>query len=198
MNLNSDVSLREYDVRLMWRSIGALAALLSLAACGQVATPSDVGDRESATDASDDRNVGDSGNPCFPRCLEDLFAMCPASISCVFAGDNQLHTSDSCYTTGVRLHWAQQGAVPIGTVWRADGSLCFTVQPRPDAGPGRFDILDARGVVAAEVTGNDSDLQHLTVACAGSSTVVDRGRDVCRGYIFGSVEPCTPGVCPVR
>ena len=169
---------------------------LATGACGQVATPMDVSTNDAVTGV-DTIDVREAGDTCFPPCLEDLFAQCPPTAPCSYHAGAEPQSANYCYASGARSHAVQTASGAQGTVWRSDGSVCYSMDPQPaDGGGVVVRILDGQGSLVAEIAQDlQVDFNHLTVTCGPTTTVVDRTRAACRDHYYAAVGPCMPGTC---
>jgi hypothetical protein len=144
------------------------------------------------------RDAAPPPNACqFPKCVAALFADCMPTGKCVqqrSMGGGGI-SSNVCYGNGVKLVTSVMGGRNATTaikVFKADGTLCYTVEPEQRGG-GVNAVLyrDASGQAVASAT---VDRNTLAVACTGTTTPQSVATS-CQPGLQGSTNGCGNGMC---
>jgi hypothetical protein len=144
------------------------------------------------------RDAAPPPNACaFPKCVAALINDCMPAGKCVqqrFMGGTGIGTN-VCYTNGIKLVTSLMGgrnATAAIKVFKADGTLCYTVEPEQRGG-GVNAILyrDASGQAVASAT---MDRNTLAVACTGTTTPQSVATS-CQPGLPGTTNGCGNGMC---
>ncbi|HXU80006.1 MAG TPA: hypothetical protein VN914_01325 [Polyangia bacterium] len=134
----------------------------------------------------------------FPKCLAAVMFDCTPTGMCVqqrTSGGGGLG-NNVCYGNGVKLVTSLSGGGRNPTaaikVFKADGTLCYTVEPEQrGGGVNAIAYRDASGQQIASAT---VDRNSLAIACAGTTTPVSVPMS-CQPGLQGSTGSCRNGMC---
>jgi hypothetical protein len=134
---------------------------------------------------------GGGGDPCLGACLEGFLSQCSdLGQTCTEALSTGQKTT--CYANGVRKMQTQGTSPAMGTVKKADGSVCMHwVLPTNR----EEDITDGAGAFVARIRFL-SPVTRLEVTCHdGSVTQTDLTTPVCAAHQAATMQMCALGAC---
>lgn len=156
-------------------------------------------------------NGGDGGGSTagsceVPQCILGLMAACIPGGACTSSTSGNIASgivANNCFANGVKsmtsMTTGASGLSNEMTWYKADGSLCFTMDGTTDANGNATEYKDAAGNVVATATATLTD-GKMTYSCDGQTFVVDPAQCADDGEDDDDGDGgsgCTPGACTV-
>jgi hypothetical protein len=140
-----------------------------------------------------------------PRCLRDLYGLCPEAGECRMVADDAGISQTSCYASGVRSKatWSRGGVFPAcgsryeSRVFKPDGELCYVYESveTPDGICGESHEGTWKDAMGQLIASSSDGIGSTTVRCAtGGETF--HCTFACPTSLTGPAGDCQTGACP--